>query len=205
MKKWELFSKEELEKFVQESTSIAQVAEKIGYSKTGGSSQASTREMIKFYEFDTSHFYELNGISHNKGVFDYSRFKKGNAIKAVNMLNAIVALRGHQCEKCLNKVWLEQPITLEVHHKDGDSLNNELDNLELLCPNCHSITENWRGKNINKKENKNPISEEEFVEALKNSPNIRQALLKVGLAAKGGNYTRANELIIKYQIAHLIK
>lgn len=181
------------------------MAEKIGYSKTGGSSQASTREMIKFYEFDTSHFFELNGISHNKGVFDYSRFKKGNAIKAANMLDALVHLRGHKCEKCLNNEWLNNPIVLEVHHKDGDSFNNELDNLELLCPNCHSMTENWRGKNINKKEKKNSVSEEELVEALKTSPNIRQALLKVGLAAKGGNYSRANELIIKYQITHLIK
>lgn len=37
-------------------------------------------------------------------------------------------------------------------HKDGNHLNNELENLELLCPNCHALTENWRGKNKNKKD-----------------------------------------------------
>ena len=43
---------------------------------------------------------------------------------------------------------LDQPIPTELHHKDGDSTNNELTNLELLCPNCHALTENYRGKNI---------------------------------------------------------
>lgn len=58
--------------------------------------------MIHYYNFDTSHFFELNGIPHNKGNFDYLRFKKGNAIKSANMLNAIVKLRGHKCECCGN-------------------------------------------------------------------------------------------------------
>ena len=76
-------------------------------------------------------------------------------------------------------------------------LNNELDNLELNCPNCHALTENYRGKNIN---GKKMVDEDQFVEALYNSHSIRQALMSLGLTPKGGNYVRANELIQKYQI-----
>ena len=47
---------------------------------------------------------------------------------------------------------------------------------------------------------KETIPDEDFVQALQTSKNIRQALLKLGLAAKGGNYTRANEIIAKYHI-----
>lgn len=54
--------------------------------------------------------------------------------------------RGWACEKCLNSQWNGKPITIEMHHIDGDNDNNLKTNLELLCPNCHSQTENWRGK-----------------------------------------------------------
>lgn len=51
------------------------------------------------------------------------------------------------CERC---GWGEQnpftlTIPLEIHHKDGDFTNNSENNLEVLCPNCHSLTENYRG------------------------------------------------------------
>lgn len=41
--------------------------------------------------------------------------------------------------------WLGQPIPLELEHRDGNSSNNELENLELLCPNCHAQT--YRSRN----------------------------------------------------------
>lgn len=200
MKKWEQFTKEQLEEMVKNSTSISQVAIKCGYAENSGSGKNATKEMIEFYNFDTSHFFELNGIGHNKGSFDYSRFKKGNAIKSANMKNAIIALRGHKCERCKNTEWLGQPIPLEVHHQDGDNLNNVLENLLLLCPNCHAQTQNYRNKNNIQKIKRQEISEEAFKEALETSPNIRQALIKLQLAPKGGNYNRANEIIAKYNI-----
>ena len=200
MKKWEKFTKDELEQFVKNSTSITQVAIKCGYAEQSGSGKSAIKEMISLYNFDTSHFFEFNGISHNKGQFNYDRFQYGKAIKSANMIQAIVALRGHKCECCGKTTWLEKDIPLEVHHLDGDNLNNTLENLQLLCPNCHAFTENYRNKNTFQKEHRNEISEESFKEALENSPNIRQALIKLGLAPKGGNYTRANEIIAKYNI-----
>jgi predicted HNH restriction endonuclease len=44
---------------------------------------------------------------------------------------------------------LKKPIPLELHHKDGNRYNNSLNNLMLLCPNCHALTDNYRAKNIN--------------------------------------------------------
>lgn len=198
MKKWEQFSKEELEQFVKNSYSYAQVCEKVGY--IGGSGTRLIKEMIEYYQFDISHF---KGQGWNKDNFNYERFRYGNNIKSAAAIEAIVTLRGHQCECCKLTTWLNEPITLELHHKDGDKLNNDLENLQLLCPNCHSLTENWRGRNNGN--GKAKVTDEEFVNALKTSPNIRQALLKLGLTAKGGNYTRARELIIKYNIIHLLE
>lgn len=200
MKKWEYFTKEELENFVKESTSINQVAVKCGYSNNSGSGQNAISEMIKMYQFDTSHFFELNGISHNKGVYDYDRFQNNCYLKPDHCKKALIALRGYKCECCGNEEWQGQPIPLEIHHLDGNNMNNLLENLQLLCPNCHAQTENFRNKNKIPEQKRIEISEESFKEALETSCNIRQALLKLGLAPKGGNYTRANEIIAKYGI-----
>lgn len=55
----------------------------------------------------------------------------------------------YRCEKCGLSEWLGNPIPLHMHHKDGNHLNNKLENIELLCPNCHAMTDNYAGKNIN--------------------------------------------------------
>lgn len=98
--------------------------------------------------------------------------------------------------------WQGGLISLELHHEDGDNSNNEIENLSYLCPNCHAMTENYRGKNKNSESQASPetISEEEFVLALQTKPNIRQALIALGLAPKGANYTRAKNLLEKYGI-----
>lgn len=53
----------------------------------------------------------------------------------------------HKCNNCNLTDWLGKPIPLELEHIDGNSSNNKLENLELLCPNCHSFTDTYRGKN----------------------------------------------------------
>ena len=200
MKRWEYFTKEQIEQFVKDSASYRSLAEKCGYNPDGGSTNKTMKEMIEFYHLDTSHF---TGQGWNKNNYNYDRFTKGHVIKAANALPALINIRGRKCENCGLENWLNQPITLEVHHIDGDKLNNDLNNLLLLCPNCHSYTETWRGKNISHKL-EDTVSEEEYVKALQQASNIRQALLSLGLTAKGANYTRARELINKYNIEHLL-
>ena len=105
--------------------------------------------------------------------------------------------RGCVCECCGAKEWLNKPINLELHHKDGDRSNCEEDNLELLCPNCHSYTDNYGSKNKKHID----VSDEEFIEALKQSSSIRQALFAVGLSDAGANYNRARTLINQHKIS----
>lgn len=56
---------------------------------------------------------------------------------------------GFKCNCCGISEWNSKPITLEVNHKDGNAANNLLENLEFLCPNCHSQTETYKAKNKN--------------------------------------------------------
>ena len=92
------------------------------------------------------------------------------------------SLLPYVCENCkCDGHWQNGLISLELDHRDGDNTNNELSNLRYLCPNCHALTDTYRGRN-KKKASSNTISENEFAEALQTTSNIRQALLKLGLA-----------------------
>lgn len=59
----------------------------------------------------------------------------------------LIYAEGHHCNKCKTKEWNGLPIPLELEHIDGNSLNNDLDNLKLLCPNCHAQTPTYKGAN----------------------------------------------------------
>ncbi len=59
----------------------------------------------------------------------------------------IANIRGYKCEECGISEWNNKPITLECDHIDGNSENNILGNLRLICPNCHSQTSTYKAKN----------------------------------------------------------
>lgn len=99
------------------------------------------------------------------------------------------------CADCGLSEWKGNPITLELDHKDGINDNNTRENLWAICPNCHSYTETWRGRNKPRFNGETKVSDEVLLEALKAQPSIRKALLSVGLAGKGGNYVRAKRLL----------
>jgi uncharacterized protein YerC/Zn finger protein HypA/HybF involved in hydrogenase expression len=56
----------------------------------------------------------------------------------------------YECKECGLKEWNGKKISLELDHIDGDARNNNADNFRLLCPNCHSQTSTWRGRNVNR-------------------------------------------------------
>ena len=99
------------------------------------------------------------------------------------------------CNKCGISEWQGFKIPLELEHKDGNSTNTVRENLEGLCPNCHSITDTWRGRNKPSKNGVNIVTDEFLLQCLTETNNIRQGLLKAGLSAKGNNYARAKKLL----------
>jgi hypothetical protein len=58
--------------------------------------------------------------------------------------------RGYKCEECNNSEWMNKPLTLELDHINGDFNDNSLENVRLLCPNCHSQTDTFRVRNLGK-------------------------------------------------------
>ena len=74
----------------------------------------------------------------------------GSARNRRNLKTRLVAagLRTGCCEGCGVSEWRGRPLTLALHHINGDGRDNRVDNLQILCPNCHSQTENFAGRNV---------------------------------------------------------
>jgi 5-methylcytosine-specific restriction endonuclease McrA len=56
-------------------------------------------------------------------------------------------LKTNECEECGLTEWRNRPLSMALHHVNGDGRDNRLENLALLCPNCHSQTPNFGVKN----------------------------------------------------------
>jgi transposase-like protein len=66
-----------------------------------------------------------------------------------NLKNRLVEadLKENRCERCGISEWRGRPLNMQLHHVNGDGLDNRLENLELLCANCHSQTSTYGGRN----------------------------------------------------------
>lgn len=62
-------------------------------------------------------------------------------------------IKKHKCETCNGTEWNGKPIPLELSHKNGNNSDHRLENLEMICPNCHALTDTYRGKNWGKAKN----------------------------------------------------
>lgn len=103
-------------------------------------------------------------------------------------------LKEYKCECCEITSWNGKDLILELDHINGNNRDHRIENIRFLCPNCHSQTGNFRGRNNGKQ---TYVTDETLEEALRTTPNIRKALMKVGLTPKGGNYLRCHELLLK--------
>ena len=93
------------------------------------------------------------GLSKRRNTMSFNEYLDNSKdIQSNKVRNKILSegIKAHKCERCGNTEWKRHPIPLELHHKDGNKNHNELSNYELLCPNCHALTDNYRGKNAYK-------------------------------------------------------
>ena len=132
--------KDKFQEYANQVFSIAQMLEKLGYSNKAGGSYHVVKKYLQEYQIDTSH-WTGQGWSKGQQLKDWSQYNSYKSSK-----KHLITERSHRCELCGLTDWRESSIPLEVHHKDGNRTNNEYDNLQLLCPNCHALTDTWRGK-----------------------------------------------------------
>ena len=152
------YTKEWLEELCKESYSYAEVLKKAG-RKQGGGAQATLKQKINEFNIDVSHFTgqkwtlkpswePQTGLREKYSLEDI--FKKNSFISQKVLRGYIERhnLLEYRCQNCgCDGSWMNGEIALELHHIDGDTTNNVLSNLQYLCPNCHALTKNYRGKN----------------------------------------------------------
>lgn len=180
----------ELKEIVKNNTSFSEVMRQLGY-QSFTSQQLALKQYLDDNNIDYSHF---KGHAWNKKEIPLSNNNDFGVINKRSIREILLKERPHRCEKCGLIDWLGEPINLQVHHIDGNTNHNTRDNLLLLCPNCHSQTDNWCNKNINRNNN---ITDEDFLNAIKNSNSICEACRMLGITPNQNAYLRAKRLIAK--------
>ena len=145
------YSEEELREAVKTSTSIRQVLEKLNIVPAGGNYQTTNRRIEKL-NINTKHF---TGQAWNKGKVigpkrDIKEYLSNEfPILSHKLKKRLITegLKHHKCECCGISEWNGKPAPIELDHINGNHHDNRLENLRILCPNCHAQTDTYRGKN----------------------------------------------------------
>jgi 5-methylcytosine-specific restriction endonuclease McrA len=144
------YTKELLEPIVFDSNSYSEVIKKLGL-KQGGGTQTHIKKIITFFEIDTSHFYNKrykNITSHNRKEPESILIDRSDddidkiqyRSKPYQLKRAMIESGiGYFCVMCKqDDNWKGNKLILDIDHIDGNWLNNKIENVRFLCPNCHS-------------------------------------------------------------------
>jgi hypothetical protein len=146
------YTEEQFIEAVKTSTSVRQVLSKIGVKEAGGNYKVA-RDKIKRLNLDTSHFTGmgwLKGQTHKHTTKPIEYYLTEDSYHQSYKLKLRLIAEGtkqHRCEECGIIEWRGKPTPIELDHINGNNRDNRLENLRLLCPNCHAQTPTYRGRN----------------------------------------------------------
>ena len=156
MNKKHVYTKEDYEAIVKESYSKAECLRKLKLRPAGGNYKILDRQLREF-NIDSSHFtgqgYRIGTkvpMVKNKPLSEC--LIENSSYQSCKLKLRLIkeGLKKNQCEHCLNTMWNGLTIPIELDHINGINTDNRLDNLQILCPNCHAQTPTYRSKNKNK-------------------------------------------------------
>jgi hypothetical protein len=145
------FSEAEVREAVNKSISIRETMVRLGYKQFAGGSHYCLSRAIKRLGIDSSHFLGQRAYSGDRVKSGRAKKKTPNEIlvyhadgtraKTPQVRRAMIAVgKIERCYICGIDSWMDRPFNLEIEHKDGDFQNDRRENLEFICPNCHSQT-----------------------------------------------------------------
>ncbi len=151
------WTREVLAPVVAISTSVNEVVRRLGLECVGGH-QANIGRRIRAYGLDTSHFTPV--VRAARAKLNWRRPRTAEEILVDDTSTATQRIPGRRLKQAIQELgheercamcgieaeWLGEPLPLEVDHIDGNWRNNRIENLRLLCPNCHSTTDSYRGR-----------------------------------------------------------
>lgn len=147
LSKVEKLSDKDFAEIVAKSSTIKEVSEALGYSSSR-SARKRTSARIERMGLNTKHF--RNWVQYGM-VPTIELLVKNSSINNQTVKKRVLkeGLLKNECSECGNKGFHNGlPLVLHMDHVDGDKTNNELINLRMLCPNCHSQTKTFGGRNI---------------------------------------------------------
>lgn len=150
------WTKENLEPLVKNNLCLSDILLDMGLSSRSGN-YTTLKGKIEQYKIDTSHFDpvkagQIKKIERGEGPIPLNEILEGKhpTYKTYHLKKRLLdsGIKQPVCEECgLKGIWNGKPIQHELDHINGVSTDHRLENLRLLCPNCHSQTPTFKGKN----------------------------------------------------------